>query len=489
MPGEMNLASVGEQNLRASVPLHWIDKVAAGAVLVLLVYLFLARAENLVYLYLLFGALISVAVLLIRWPSSALLQLLIAGAIPRWFTKIHELNVKPEHLVALGCCSVLLVLICTGSHKWERFEKLDGLLLVFLAANYLSSSLYSPDVSSTLRWALLQTVAASPYFLLRQFVRTREQLDKVMNWYLWIGALEALFGIVCYYSFVTFGTVVGITFFTYLDYMPGVHGSQWEPNIFGSYCTCIAMMFLYYFLSQARRDRANWYLAGLVVTTTGISYSLARQAWVSFVFVGGMMLFFHLRRKKVRRKRLVFVVVGLLGALIAAILSMNAEKAERIASLSPNQLGEDPTVVYRASLVARALDDIWLHPIVGMGSSSFQLLYLGEDDSYQGVTDAWLGTLGFRILHDTGIIGSVLLGWFVLNLALRTWRVLRQRRAKDPALGALAAAAVVMLIAYQLTDASTLAFTWVHLGLMVTALRLAEATPEDQAGMASPTAF
>jgi len=32
----------------------------------------------------------------------------------------------------------------------------------------------------------------------------------------------------------------------------------------------------------------------------------------------------------------------------------------------------------------------------------------------------------------------------------------------------------VMLIAYQLTDASTLAFTWIHLGLLAVGIRIAE---------------
>jgi hypothetical protein len=460
----MSLA-IGHPDLRASVRFHWTDKIAAGAVLVLVVHL--ARQENLVWVPLLFGGLVSVGLLVVRWPSSAIVELIIAGLIPRWFTKIHELNVKPEHVVAAACCGVLLIRICVGSHKWERFEKLDVLLLAFLAANYISSSLYSPVVGLTLRWALLQTIACAPYFLIRQFVRTREQMDKVMTWYRWIGAGEAVFGIVCYYSHVFIGTGVGITFFNYLGFIPGVHGSLWEPNIFGSFCACVAVMFLYYYLalsqSQEMKKRNRWNLVGLGLATIGISFSLARQAWVCFVFVGGMILFFHLGRKGIRRKRMVFLVVGLLGALIAAILAMNAEQSERV--------------------------DIALHPIVGLGSSSFQLLYLGVDDSYQGVSDAWLGTLGFRILHDTGIIGTVLLGWFIINLALRTWRVQRRRKIKDAALGALSSAAVVMLIAYQLTDASVLAFTWVHLGLVVTALRLAEANPENQVGMARAGAY
>jgi hypothetical protein len=487
MSGPMSIANLSQQELRASVPFHWTDKVAAVAVLVLVVYL--ARGENLVWVPLVFGALVSSALLLVRWPNVAVLELMVAGAIPRWFTKIGTWNAKPEHMVAAACCGVLFLRICTGNHKWARLEKLDVLLLAFLAANYLSSSLYSPQVSSTLRWALLQTLAVSPYFLIRQLVRTKEQLDKAMTWYLWVGVLEAVFGILCAIGHSFFGTSTGITLFFYLSFIPGVHGSLWEPNIFGSYCACFAVMCLYYFLAQQHKGWNLWYLAGVAVTTIGISLSLARQGWVCLIYVGGMILFFHLRRRGIRRKRLAVVVVGLLAALIAAIVSMNNEGSERLASLTPEQAAQDPTVLRRAGLVALAIDDITLHPVVGLGSSSFQLLYLGEDDSYQGVGDAWLGTFFFRILHDTGIIGSILLGWFMINLVIRCWRVQRRRSSRDVAVGALSAAGVVMLIAYQLTDASTLAFTWVHLGLLVTALRLAEATPADPVDTAKSPAY
>jgi O-antigen ligase len=473
MSAQMSVGSLTEHNLRASVRFDWFDKMAAGAVLVLVLYV--GRTENLIWVPFLVGGLVGTAVILIRWPSSALLELMVAAAVPRWFGKIGTLNIKPEHVAAAAICGVLLVRICTRSHKFEKFEKADILLLGFLAANYVSSSLYSPDVSSTMRWALLQTVAATPYFLIRQLVRTKQQLEKVMTWYLWLGAAAALYGILCFIGFLYFGTLAGITIFFYMGYIAGVHGSLWEPNIFGSYCACYGVMYLYYYLARTDGRKHRWYLAGLGLTLMGITLSLARQGWVCLIFVGGMILLFNLRRRGIQRKRLVLVVLGLSGALTLAVMAMSTEESDRL-----EQMDQDPTVMRRAGLVALAMDDIEEHPIVGLGSSSFQLLYIGEDDSYQGVGDAWLGTLAFRIQHDTGLIGTVFLGWFILNLARRVWRVQRRTKSKDLAVGALSAGAMVMLIAYQLTDASTLAFTWVHLGLLATAIRLAEATPADQ---------
>jgi hypothetical protein len=92
------------------------------------------------------------------------------------------------------------------------------------------------------------------------------------------------------------------------------------------------------------------------------------------------------------------------------------------------------------------------------------------------VDKAWLGSLFFEEMHDTGLIGMILFLWVIVDLGRRAWRVLATpgRSSGRTAVGALSAGVLVMLIAYQITDASTLAFTWIQFGLMAAALRIAE---------------
>lgn len=497
MIGQLNADGLIEPQQQASGVLARVEMIAAVVIALLVTYL--VATESLVWVPFVLGALVGLFALLIRWPHGAMIGLLVAGSVPRWFVAISSWNAKPEHMVAAACGGVLLFKICAKTHRWQRFEKLDLLLLAFLAVNYLSSYAFSPDPASTLRWALLQTLAASPFFIIRQLVTTREQLDRVMAWWLRIGALEASFGILCYLSHLFFGTTVGVTLFFYIGFIPGVHGSMWEPNIFGSYCTCFAVMYLFYYLADEHRNAR--YMVAFAVSTVGLLLSLARQAWVCLIFVGGAVLFYSLRgrkihpvkthetkihstktgRSKTQWKRLAFTGIVVLAALWVALSAMQG-LSDRLSTLSVSEAAEDPTVVRRAGLLALALQDIQQHPIVGLGSSSFQLLYLGEDDSYQGVGQAWLGSFFFRIVHDTGIVGMALLGWFIVNLGRRAWRVVSMRESNNTAVGALMAGAVVMLIAYQLTDASTLAFTWIHLGLLVVAVRIAEgASAADRA--------
>jgi hypothetical protein len=479
----------GPQN-QGSAVLGSVEMIAAGALAIVITYL--VATESLVWVPFLLGGLAGLVALLMQWPHGATIGLLVAGTVPRWFVAVSSWNAKPEHVVAAACGGVLLFRICTKTYPWQKLEKLDFLLLAFLATNYVSSYVFSPDPASTLRWALLQTLAASPFFIVRQLVTTEKQFEQVMVWWLWIGAAEASFGILCYLSNLLFGTTVGITLFFYIGFIPGVHGSLWEPNIFGSYCTCFAVMYLFYYLADERRN--TWYMVAFALSTVGLLLSLARQAWVCLIFVGGAVLFYGLRGVKTRPSntrqttkfgsapmhrtkrqwtRFAFTAIAVLVAFWIALTAMQG-LSDRLLTLSVDEAAEDPTVVRRAGLLALAVEDIQQHPILGLGSSSFQLLYLGEDDSYQGVGQAWLGSFFFRIVHDTGIIGMTLVGWFIMNLGRRAWRVLLMRTSTSTAVGALLAGSIVMLIAYQLTDASTLAFTWIHLGLLSVGVRVAE---------------
>jgi hypothetical protein len=476
MPGEVHTDGSLSHPLRGWQALYKLEQIAA--VLVAGLALYLAATEPLGWAPFAIGALAAFVMLFVDWPYGAILELLIAASIPRWIIPIGSWNAKPENFVAAACGLILLLRIISQKHPWKAWGKTELLLAAFLAMNFFSSTVASPDRNSTLRWALQFALAVSPFFLIWQLVRTREQLDKVIVLWLWAGAFEALFGIFCFLSYLGFGTSFGVSFFGYLDFIPGIHGSMWEPNIFGSFCACFAVMFLFYFLDGARRN--GWYLAGFFVTTVGAMLSLARQGWICLLGVGALVLLYNLGRTKIRLKYLVPLVASLLIALGLGATVMH-DLAERMTSLTFN-LEDNPTLIRRFGLIALAMQDIQAHPVIGLGTSSFQLMYIADNDSsYEGVDKAWLGSFFFEAMHDTGLIGITLLLWLILELGRRAWRVLAaplRSTARTP-VGALSAGLLVMLIAYQFTDASKLAFTWIQFGLMAAALRIAESGPLD----------
>jgi branched-subunit amino acid transport protein AzlD len=439
---------------------------------------YLAATESLNWVPFVLGGAAVLVILFVDWPYAAFLELCLAASTPRWFFKIGKLHAKPEHFVAAVIGVFLFSRILAQKHKWKSAGKPELVLLAFLAMNYFTSLTTSPDRASTFRWAVLLTLAASPYFLLWQVVRTREDLDRFMDRWLSVGVLGALFGILCFFSFVAFHTEIGVSVFDFLGFIPAVHGAQWEPNIFGSYCASFSAMFLFYFLNCT--SKKGWYLAGFLITTMALLLSLARQGWLSLIVVGAWILFYTLRKTKFRVKHLAPVLASVILAFIVGFAVMG-NLSDRLASLSLDTAEDDPTVVRRAGMMALASQDIQAHPMLGLGTSSFQLLYIADSDTtYQGVDNAWLGSYFFGIVHDTGMIGMIVFLWFLISLGRRAWRVLAApaRGPTTTAVGALCAAVMVMLIAYQFTDASTLAFTWIHYGMLAAALRIAELPDE-----------
>jgi O-antigen ligase len=104
------------------------------------------------------------------------------------------------------------------------------------------------------------------------------------------------------------------------------------------------------------------------------------------------------------------------------------------------------------------------HPILGGGTSSFQLAFdwqsLGEEWEALG----WIGNTEMRVLHDTGVVGLAIFVAFLVSLYRRSKKVLKLE--PNPMLVALLASALVYCISFQATEGTLLAFPWVHLGLI-----------------------
>ncbi|MGH9537761.1 MAG: hypothetical protein ACRD3H_07545, partial [Terriglobales bacterium] len=89
----------------------------------------------------------------------------------------------------------------------------------------------------------------------------------------------------------------------------------------------------------------------------------------------------------------------------------------------------------------------------------------------------WVGNTPLRILHDTGVVGLAI---FLLFLGFLARGVQKAIRIASPqtqtVLIALAAGLLLYAITFQATEATILAFTWVHLGLIAAAVRLVKRT-------------
>ena len=417
------------------------------------------------------GLIVSTGAAFWNWPVGCLSVIVLASAMPRYTTSVFGLHVRAEHL-AIG-----LVLLCVSVqaakhriHGIRPLHPFDYLLGCYVGANFLSSILTSPVPRMTLRWAVLNTLVILPYFLLRYLVRDEHSIQKAMQILLLVGVCEAAFGILCFLSNRLFETGVGVDVEQY-GFIPGTHGTQYEANLFGSYTACCGVMCLaMYFLGQ--RARRAFYGFGFSICLLAAFVSLARSVMLAIPVAALFVLWFAVRSGRAQFRTLVRVATGATVVLLIMSPFLLSFIVERFSSIDLNELAQDNTAVNRLVQTAVAVDDVRVHPILGMGTSSFQLVFDWDDlgmPGMKGDTDegGWISNSPLRILHDTGVVGLAVFMFFIGFLISAIRKALRA--APEPeraAIIALSAGLLLYAITFQATEATMLSFTWVHIGLL-----------------------
>jgi len=414
-----------------------------------------------------------------KWPFGAVTLLIAASAMPRFAVVFLGVHVRPEHF-AIG---FVIIAVVAGAARGKldpklRLQKFDYWLLLYVGLNFFTSLATSPEPAMTLRWATLNAVAIAPYFLLRILIRDEVTLSHIVQILLCVGALEAVYGIGCFLSNRLYGTATGVEIAQY-GFFPGTYGTQYEANLFGSYTACCAVLFLTLFLLRPDESHRAWYGWGFAITTVGAIVSLARSVVFALPVAIIPVIWLAFRQHDFRLRR--FVPLGLGLALLAATVSpfVWSFVRERFSTIAADEITRDPTTSERLVQLAVAADDVRLHPILGTGTASFHL-YFNWDDYLPGAgqnTDpdqaGWISNTPLRVLHDTGIVGllnfSLFLGY--LTAAVR-WAIRLASAQTRMTLVALSAGAILYAITFQATEATMLAFTWIHLGLLATAVRL-----------------
>jgi hypothetical protein len=149
--------------------------------------------------------------------------------------------------------------------------------------------------------------------------------------------------------------------------------------------------------------------------------------------------------------------------------------------LSP---GRAISVQGRLGIFSQALEGWAQRPILGWGTGSFPLVYPPEPGADLGNT--WIANLELHNLFDTGIVGLALFYVAIITIALRGARAIKApvsnwRTIHFVLLGLLVGGAA-LFIAYQLTDATWMGFTWVLLAMLVTAAYFARTGVVPAAG-------
>lgn len=416
-----------------------------------------------------------------KWPFGALLMLILGSAAPRFAWTVAGLHVRPEHFT-IGLLLVLIAWPSGQNHPSGRpiWRTYDRWLLLYLAVTFITSALTSPEPRLTIRWALLNALVMVPYFIIRWLTITDKSLVLVFRMLLIVGVGEAIYGIVCFFCAHLFGTTFGIELEQYGS-IPGIYGTQYEANLFGSYTGACALMCLvgYMFDSSQRR---RWYLWGFLIALLGALISLARAVLIAFPLVAVLVTVLAVRKGRMNLRGLT-VLAGIVLAVLLLLspLILNFVQ-ERFSTLDVSDIQTDSTTARRLIGFSVAFSDVAEHPLLGTGANSFRLLFDWEDywpvpETIEGLPDergAWIGNTVVRVLHDTGVVGFIMVAGFLITLIKEMRRVIRtSSHSVRVVVIALLAGLGLYSITFQTTDATTLSFAWVHTGLLATAIAIA----------------
>jgi O-Antigen ligase len=394
-------------------------------------------------------------------PLAAVVGIVAASAMPRLYLEIGGLKARPEHII----CGLLLLPLpfwlksSRGTVRWFAF---DYILMAYLATHLFSSLVMSSAPSQTIKWASQQIIVVMAYFLLRVLVLDRASFNRTFNIMLLVGSLGSAYAIICFYSNLLFGTEFGVGVDQYGS-IPGTYGFQFEANLLGSTCgACSALMLMMYLRGSERK-----YLLGFSITFTAMAISLSRGALAGTLLALALVVYrnrSHFDRAKVGK-----LAVALLGTAIVVAPAIYGMWSERLSTVEVTDITADDTTRDRLVTVALAGEGIAEHPLLGTGTSSYQLLYT---DEMFGDPDApgWIPNTETRILYDTGLVGFGLFLAFCVYLAIGVKRLLK--KTPNVELEALVLAFVVYCVSFQFTEGTLLAFTWVHLGLIACALAI-----------------
>lgn len=390
--------------------------------------------------------------------AGTIVALIIASAAPRLFVEIGGLKARPEHFICGILCISILFLRKKRSQP-VRWIWPDYLLMAYAAMNIFSSLFMSIEPRQTIKWALQQVLIILSYFFLRVLVEDRQGLRKAVMAMLAVGSVAVAYGIICFYSNLIFGTEFGMTIAQYGD-TSAPYGLQYEANLLGSTSGALSVMMLVMYLYGQRRR----FLVGFALAFAGMAISLSRGALGATLI--GLMVVMIVGWKKglLTRQVLANLAKATLCALLVVLPSVVPQYAERFNTMDIGEPAMDPNTLTRVVQVSSAFEEVLKHPMLGGGTSSFQLAFdwqaLGEEWEDQG----WIGNTEMRVLHDTGLVGLVIFVAFLVSLYRQSRKVLKLE--SNPELVALLASALVYCISFQATEGTLLAFPWVHLGLI-----------------------
>lgn len=439
----------------------------------------------------------------------ALLVLFLGVVTNRYRFDAFPFRPHPEHfalLIALGILGVLWL----QKRASISFQQSDILLAAYLLAALISSLVYPPEPRASVQYWARMVLSVAVYFVARGLVRGNLQISAfhlALKALLLVGVLEAGFGILSWFLY-PLGVNLGVDEYPLGIRGPGgivcnfsltMYGTLWEPNVLGSTLMLVILIGATLFVSNEFVAWRRWLGAALCIMLVALAINSSRAAFATLAF--GIVLVLVFVQGMALREKLKWAAAGavlLLAVNIASQelprvlmqlptapgLAMRAPCAAWIAAGMPRVVPDDPeskptgpesgsnvlnrvlegqTISARVVSYQHAWADFLARPLLGNGANAFAQKY-----TTTAHTPGWISNLTLMSLHDTGLVGTVILLSWLAWFAWRTshaWRYSPASPLRTMVL-ALGVGLVCLFLAYQATTMLWFGLIWYLLAVM-----------------------
>lgn len=408
----------------------------------------------------LFPAVLALAAFLLTYlrVETALPLLIVATALDRYRFDILGAGLRVEHFVFVGV-AIAWALRTRPKPNALGFTRADLMLAAYLALALVSSVLFSPQLRESLKFWMLMAFGVVLYWLVRAIAARTSEFIRGVQTLVIVGVAASLFGIVAWAAY-PLGINLGVQTYALENFVTvSPFGTLFDSNTLGMFAMAATLMQVTLLLDGQFRRWRVWLAAGIVITLVTVALSLTRTAWIGLVFGLLLILLFSPRR------RWAIAIGGVALMLVVVALVANSALAggsSTLAEFSMARVLTSKSIFFRLDAYSRAWNDFMLHPILGNGVNVFAQNHL----SPAGTRD-WISNFFLMTLHDTGVVGLIVLMAWLVWLGYETWKAL-QRLTGVPRtlLLALSVAYLALFVAYQATTVFWLGFNWVYLGLV-----------------------
>lgn len=398
--------------------------------------------------------------------ETALALIIFATALDRYRFDFAGAGLRIEHFVVIGV-ALAWGIKTRPTFQQLHFSRADLLLAAYLGLALGSSLFFAPLLGESLKFFGLMVFGVVLYWLVRAIAGTPREFRRGVWTMVVVGIGASLFGIAAWLVY-PLGLNLGVQIYSlenFVTYSP--YGTLFDSNTLGMYAMAATLLQVTLLLDAQFARWRVWLGIGIVISLLAVALSLTRTAWIGLIVGLCLVLLFSPRR------RWALAIVGAAVVLIIAALVVNSALAggqSALAEFSVARVLTSRSIFFRLDAYARAWNDFLTHPLIGNGVNVFAQKYT----SPAGARD-WISNFFLMTLHDTGIIGLVLvLGWLGW-LAYETGRALKSARgAARTMLLALSIAYVALFVSYQAVTVFWLGFNWVYLGLIGAGTRLQE---------------